>query len=60
MATNKKVMTGEKVVIITLPEPAKPYLIPTNEETIKAIFKTELLRIYLRLEVFSFIGILKK
>ena len=53
-------MTGEKVVIITLPDPAKPCFIPTNDETIKAIFNTELLAIYLRLEVFNFIGVLKK
>jgi hypothetical protein len=33
---------GLNVVMITLPEPAKPCLIPIKEKTINEIFKTEL------------------
>ena len=46
--------------MITAPPPANPYLIPKNEETIKAMFKTELPKIYLTFDLLIMIGCLKK
>ncbi len=42
MKTNKKVIIGERVVIITPPAPAVPYFIPKNEKIINEILSTEL------------------
>ena len=53
-------MIGEREVMMTLPAPANPYLIPKNELTIKAMFKTELAAIYLRELKFNRMGSLKK
>ena len=49
-ATSKKVITGESVVMITPPEPAKPYFTPKNEKIINAMLSIELPAIYLRFE----------
>jgi hypothetical protein len=59
-ATSRNVITGLSVVMITPPEPAKPYFIPKKDETIKAMFKIELPAIYFRFDLFSFRGAFKK
>ena len=46
ITTKTKVMIGEREVMMTLPAPAKPYLIPKNELIINAMFKIELPRTY--------------
>lgn len=60
IAISKKVIIGLKVVMITLPAPAKPYFTPRKEKTIKAIFKTELLAIYLTAPLLRVKGFFKK
>jgi hypothetical protein len=45
---------------MTLPEPARPYLIPKKEETIKEILSRELPKINFRLETFRLRGFLRK
>lgn len=59
IATSIKVIIGLKVVIITLPEPAKPCLIPIKEKTIKLMFKIELEAMYFRELAFRVRGLLK-
>jgi len=59
-ATSKKVITGLSVVMITPPEPAKPCLTPKKENTIKAMFKTELPAMYFRDDLFRLNGTFKK
>ncbi len=57
---SKKVMSGESEVIMTLPAPAKPYLIPRKELTINAMFKIALLRMYLMECTSTLSGFLRK
>jgi hypothetical protein len=60
MATNKKVIRGASVVMITPPFPANPYFTPKNENIIKDIFKTELDATKLRLDLLRVSGIFIK
>jgi len=59
-ATSKNVIIGLKEVIMTLPAPAKPALTAKKEETIKAILKKELPKIYFKEFLLREMGFLKK
>ena len=58
--TKIEVIMGLNVVNITLPAPAKPYCTPKNEETIKAMFRTELPRTYFSAGLFKISGFFRK